>query len=321
MGRLYTPGDIEGGRVPRGDGSDHYKAAEVLLDGVRAVDTPEQPMSGMAFGSLVTGNAGRRSDLDFLLRYSSLDQLRDLQIITRSVQDNLRVAVEAQTFQDGAFRTPASHDVSPLFASHLLHVQDEFPQWVHGLPVEELREFAIDTRDRDGVESDDEAREVLIDVISYLHYKMRQFAKTALMAHQRKINYYTTQRALELPKALGRKALAVHRLLGTDGPSADVTDRNAMRNSFYGLIEAIDDDGTVEHYHFLDGLDADYDRALEEAVSSMDTEEYTRWLGENWLKACHAAHLLCEGFGEAMEKVADDTGVDLNGNTAQGTRA
>ncbi len=219
MGRLYTPGDIEGGRVPNRDGSDHYEAAAVLLDGVRAVDTPDQPMSGMAFGSLVTGNAGRRSDLDFLLRYSSLEQLQDLQAITRSVQERFHVVVEAQTFQDGAFRTPASHDVSPLFASHLLHVQDEYSQWVHGLPVEELRQFAIDTRDRGDV-SDDEAKEVLIDVISYLHYKLRQFAKTALMAHQRKVNYYTTQRALELPKALGRKALAVHRLLGTEVPFA-----------------------------------------------------------------------------------------------------
>ncbi len=318
MGRLYTPEDIEGGRIPHGDGSDHYQAAETLLDAIRALDTPDEPMSGMAFGSLVTGNASRRSDVDFLLRYSSLAQLEDLQAVTGSIQDDFRVAVEAQTFRDGAFSRPASHDVSPLFASHLLHVQDEYSRWVHGLPVEELRQFAIDTRE--GTGSTEDAKDVLTDVISYLHYKMRQFAKTSLMAHQRKVNYYTTQRALELPKALGRKALAVHHLLGTDGPSQDVTDRAAMRDSFYGLVDNLDDDAAVEHYHFLDRLDAEYDRELERAVSRGDTEQYQRWLGANWLNACHAAHRLCEDFGEAMEEVAGDTEVSLSGATPQGSR-
>ncbi len=95
-----------------------------------------------------------------------------------------------------------------------------------------------------------------------------------------------------------------------------------MRDSFYGLVEILEDDRVVEHYHFLDKLDGEYDEELELAISrGGDTEQYRRWLGTNWLKACHSAHLLCEGFGAAMEEVADNTNVDLNGSTPQGSRA
>lgn len=316
MGRLYSPDRIEEGRIPNGDGSDHSQAAKMLLDGVKDVDRPGEPMSGMAFGSVITGRANRRSDVDFLLRYSSLEQLIELQRIVEEVETNHHVNVEAQTFRHDALESPSSHDISPLFASHLLDVQDEYSRWVHGLPVEELRQFAIDTREK----SPEDVEDILTDVISYVHYKMRQFAKTSLMRRSQHINYYTTQRALELPKALGRKAVTVTRMLGVEMPGKDVTDKAAMRDSFYALTETLDDDSSVEHYHYLDGLDASYDKHLEEAVKTGDTEAYTRWLGSNWLKACDAAHRLCEDFGDAMKEVAVDQGVVLEHATPQGSR-
>ena len=316
MGRLYSPDRIEEGRIPNGDGSDHSQAAKMLLDGVRDVDRPGEPMSGMAFGSVITGRANRRSDVDFLLRYSSLEQLIELQKIVEEIETRHHVNVEAQTFQYDALTSPSSHDISPLFASHLLDVQDEYPRWVHGLPVEELRQFAIDTREK----SPEDVEDILTDVISYIHYKMRQFAKTSLMRRGQQINYYTTQRALELPKGLGRKAIAITRMLGAEPHGRDVTDKAAMRDGFYALMGKFDDDSLVEHYHYLDGLDAAYDRQLEQAVKTGDTEEYTRWLGAHWLKACDAAHRLCEDFGDAMKEVAVDQEVILEHATPQGSR-
>jgi hypothetical protein len=77
----------------------------------------------------------------------------------------------------------------------------------------------------------------------------------------------------------------------------------------------------VEPYHYLDGLDAEYDQQLERAIAEGDTEAYTRWLGRHWLKACQSGHRLCEDFDDAIREVAAEHEIALEHATPQGLRA
>lgn len=317
MGRLYTSERVYKGEIPAADGSDHIEAAKKFLDAMREMDDLEWPLSGMTFGSVITGKANRRSDVDFLILYSSIEQLEALGVLQKNLADQHRVVVEAQTFQQGAFDSPATHDVSPLFGSHLLDVQDNHPEWSHGRPVEPLRDFVIGP-DSAGI---DDEEGVLRDVMSYTHYKMRLFASASLMSGIKgSRDLYVMQRALELPKGLGRKAEAIVNILGDSAMRLDVTDRADMQESFRHLIDMSGDGGMLAPHGRLVELDAEYDEVLEDAAETGEVVEYDQWLDGNSKDAATLAHELVDGFSKTVKQLGSEHGIDLDAAPEQAMR-
>lgn len=318
MGRLYSSERVFNGDLPAADGSDHVEAARKFLCAMREIDSPDSPLSGMTFGSVITGNANRRSDVDFLIIYSTLEQLEALGALELDLAEQHNVVVEAQTFQAGAFDSPATHDVSPLFGSHLLDVQDNYPQWSHGSPVEALRSFVIGP---DSTDTENDAEEVLRDVMSYAHYKLRLFANACLMSRIKGgKDLYVMQRSLELPKGLGRKAAAIVSVMGEREIDLDVTDRAAMQESFAHLVDVTGDRDMMPAYTDLVQLDEDYDELLEDAASSGGVVEYDRWLDENSQDAAQLAHDLTNRFSVSVKELAEQHGVGLDEAPLQATR-
>lgn len=317
MGRLYPSEKVYNGDVPAANGSDHLQAAKKLLNEMRAMDDAEWPLSGMAFGSVITGKTNRRSDVDFLIVYSSIEQLEALGILQAELAEEHKVIVEPQTFQQGAFDSPATHDVSPLFGSHLLDVQDNYPRWTHGSPVESLRGFVIGPESA-GAE-DEEG--VLRDVMSYTHYKLRLFASACLRTGiQGSKDLYVMQRALELPKGLGRKSGAIVSVLGDRIIDQDVTDRAEMQESFSSLIEMSGDSEMLPAYNKLVELDQQYDEILEDAAVSGDVTDYDMWLDENAQDAARLAHELADGFSSTVRQLGRVHGVDIEEAPEQAMR-
>lgn len=325
MGRLYPSEKVYNGDIPAADGRDHVEAAKKFLDEMRKMDDPDSPLSGMTFGSVITGNANRRSDVDFLVVYYSLQQLEDLGEVIAEIDRRHNVMIEAQTFQLGAFNSPATHDVSPLFGAHLLDVQDNHPGWTIGSAIEPLRDFVA------GPDSNGEAgffmsreeydQKVLRDVMSYAHYKLRLFASSSLMAKVKgSKDLYVMQRALELPKGLGRKAGAIVSTLGGVEVDLDVTDREAMKESFAQLIELTGDEEMVSLYDELIKLDAEYDQLLEEAILTGEIADYDEWINMNSNRARKDAHNLADAFARAVDRLAEERGIGLDEAPLQAMR-
>jgi hypothetical protein len=302
MGEVYTPERVSNGEIPDANGMDQVKAAGLLMNHIRSFPTTSTHARLIIPGSTATGEANRRSDVDYLLVDDSAGlppnrrgiQSGFIRNTLQHIADNYHVRLEGQHLT-GRDVAAIGHTVYDAFwLSHALEVQDTLPDWSHRRPLEDLRTFAID------LERPDDPQKITLSTaiaLRYMAVKEATFSEAGEFDSGSTRDLLRFQRALEAPKALARKMLAVAALEGFELESADVTSRKSMKEHMDQILERIDSSGKLRGYNDrLAELDAEYDLVLDEAATKGEVAGYERWLRENYLFACAIALRLSEAY-------------------------
>jgi hypothetical protein len=305
MGVVYPERDVAAGRVPAENGLDHINAARFFFN---SLTDPAMPTSDnvrlLMLGSVVTGNATRRSDLDyFLVRTPLEDNARmqqDLHILSaiRATGKKYNVRLEGQQFTEHEVSMNGHAIGEPLWVSHVVHIQDHYPHWAYRKPVEGLRPYSIDVN---GDMSSPEKRGALAETISrYFGHKVTTFREAGDFEPERSKDLHIMQRALEAGKAYARKGIALMALKGASiSNDVDVTSKISMGEQTDRLLENIDESRRMRRAtNTLNDMDREYDSVLEDALNRSSTQEYTKWLRQNYLYACAAALQLAQDYFE-----------------------
>ncbi|HEX7632745.1 MAG TPA: hypothetical protein VF401_00300 [Candidatus Saccharimonadales bacterium] len=302
MGVVYSELAVKTGAIPAESGLDHLQAAHFFFD---ALTEPGAPTSDTArlllLGSVVTGQCNRRSDLDyFLIRRplagdAGIHQELRIQGAIRAVDERFHVRLEGKQFTEHAIAYGGHSIASPLWLSHALDIQDNYPQWAHRAPVEQLRPYAVNL---DGdLHSPYKRSAVAQEIYQYFGHKVRMFSEAGEFSAERPTDLHRLQRALEAGKAYARKGLAIMALEGAAVIGADVTSKASMRDQSARLLEKIDKNGSMQRAtDLLNGLDAEYGELLNQAATSGDTRAYGTWLKQNYLPACAASLRLSQEY-------------------------
>lgn len=307
MGVVYPEQDVALGNVPDASGIDHLRAAHLFFDSLTAPDTPTHGnVKVMILGSVVTGHATRRSDLDyFLVREpcegeETMRQRLHIESAVHAARTRHHVRLEGQQFTQRDVMRGGIGD--PLWLKHVVDIQDSHPEWVHGQPIEPLRSYAIDLRtDLDAPEK----RSVLArDTLEYFGHKINVLEEAGDFDHTQMSDLHLLQRALEAGKAYTRKGIAILALEGTFFDNADVTDRDNMQQHSEIVLDRIDGTGQLQRAtEVINGLDREYDDVLDEALASGETSAYRTWLSDSYLRACAAALRLAKGYYDYIDDI------------------
>lgn len=203
MGKVFSPEEIRAEQVPE-EGA-HYNAARFIMerlfnDSVGTVLSPNGIRAGMIHGSATHGTANIRSDLDVLATYQlskNNDPLRVMHDVFEEVQTKFQVPVESNvlSIEDVSSRT---HKIDPLFLRSLLQAQEN-SEFSWNWPATYI---ALGFKEQDFTHA-----ALLQTVWRYVGAKNASFAKA--LAIDSEEHYLRVQRALELPKNLGRKVLGM----------------------------------------------------------------------------------------------------------------
>jgi hypothetical protein len=236
----------------------------------------------MVYGSIAKGTATLRSDLDVLITHVDdshpVAMIKELREIFADVEDHTHVTVESNIWPSSSL-TSGNHTIDAQFYDHLRTVG---LRWKIGDPLAGMKL----------------GKEGYGEVFRryYLH-KVRGFT-TALSDTSLELDYKKLQRALELPSALGRKALSTLHHYGHDIP---VTPGELSKKDVLGWCMSL---GLLERpdirrpWQELLALDAGYDEALIDAVSgytSVDT--YEQAVAHLYEPAISAALVVASNFG------------------------
>lgn len=327
MGVLYSVAEVSSGSVPKADGTDHLKALNFFFDRLTDPDAPTaNNIRLLMLGSVVTGQANRRSDLDkFLITGDPLESNpdRDLflagrqQIYIRSVEQatakRYKVHIEGKTFTEREIGWFGRNIGEPNWASHCVDIQDRFPHYAYRRPFDDfdsafrnsdgsigyvevpgLRRYSIGL---DNLDNTDTRNNLLSNVMSYFEGKVELFSNAGDFNHKRHTDMHRYQRALEIAKAATRKALAISALEGQYDGSGDVTSKSSMYEQVAELTKRIDGNGRIQNaIDLVIGLDNEYSAALDEALETGNTSKYLSWLQQNYLPSCAAALFISRSF-------------------------
>jgi hypothetical protein len=203
MSVVYSPNELANNRYPQPGG--HEEAASLLIEGIGEM-VPEPgifaPVTGaLIYGSVASGTAHRRSDVDFFLRvgHDSRDALEE-------TFDYIGVLAASVEHQQGAHVQLNVHIDLPLEAGDPLVNDDPFmtatvtlaaanSPYIYGDPAKGLRRL------------EDLPREALLDdalrrTIGFLSIQRDRF-----LTHEGDLD--TLEGALDLPGALGRYLLRI----------------------------------------------------------------------------------------------------------------
>ncbi len=322
MGRVYSPEELKEGLLPNPDAQ--QEAARYILDQLHQLDAVDpvlaREIACVVYGSTVTGRADIRSDVDICVsvyapKIEGEGLSRAQRVFEGIVRDaearygvyiEERVVAEEAFFQAGTYSDDGiSYSLDPLYVRHLITVAEQKPEWAYGtMPLDGYREPMCDPHGEDRAA-------VAWSTVHFTEHKQAHMAAAMARASSGETDYNDLQRALELPKAMGRKAIVVC------GGMVDlgVTDKQAMHTRLNQLTHQFQNGGRLRHaQHALQQLDADYSRVLEASLrGDMSIEGYQQWLRENQLPALEIAHEIAKGWGEVFEvhaqQVSRETGI------------
>lgn len=303
MGQVYSPERVASGQVPPENGMNQVQAAALFMNFMKSFPATSLHTRLLIPGSTATGQADRRSDIDYLLVDCSEDlpphrrevQARFIADTMAYARETFHVHFEGQRYSESSLATVGFAVYDALYLDHALKIQDRMPEWSHRKPVEKLRPFAVEPQDMS-----DPRKATLAGAISlrYMTAKIEGFDEAGDFNPDSGLGLLRFQRALEAPKAYARKMLVISAMEGheiSDDP--DVTSKENMKEHTDRMLDTIDKTGRLRHYNdLLAGLDAEYSEVLDTALKTGDMAAYERWLTSNYLPACALARRLAEEY-------------------------
>ncbi len=203
---VFSPEAIEQGRVPVAGA--HYDAA---LDAMKFLDNrdifrEQSAEQYMIFGSVPLGQATVGSDLDVAL-VNPNQEAGPLTLPTeglgaalrRTIYERHSVPTEIHVIPSGSYG-PVGHPIDPLLVDHLLEAQNN-QSFSRNFPVEAYRDYGSENLSNDVIKR---------LIANYAGRKLTYFTEADIQ-FTGEPDLKAFQRALELPVAIGRKLLRLHR--------------------------------------------------------------------------------------------------------------
>ncbi len=206
MGKVFTAEEIGAGHIP--EPGAHLKAAQFIVQQLFYDQLAFNPggnlffesgiSSGMVYGSTVHGTANIRSDLDILIIHhpdwtETLDVVHD---VFQQVENQYHVPIEANIISaEDALSN--NNTIDPVFLSYLKEAEAN-PEFSWGWPVTDFLGLQVPKYNQ---------MDLARVVRRYIGAKSSSFGKA--LASDTELDAHKIQRALELPKNLGRKVLSM----------------------------------------------------------------------------------------------------------------
>ncbi len=256
MGKVYSPDEIGRGRYP--DDGAHYRLARELLALRSEITHAKFPIIGaMVHGSTARLEATVRSDVDFLAIVPddiSPNEFHDYVCSLHGAAWEKRLTVEPIVMTESQAKA-GEHTIDTLFLDYLASAERDGGPFIEKPDELESITGLVTPCELDPLES----------LRQYIIHKKEKFTKSS----EDNENYRDMQRALELPRAFGRRFLQ----------ALDITVPQ-LPNSF------------VAHLELLSSLDAEYSQLMEDIrTGKRDLRYYTDALGEMHFEALEGALL------------------------------
>lgn len=316
MGIVFSPEAIKDGRIP--EPGAHLEAAKEAMQFLKgSAENFEGLASGfLIYGSVPAGAATLRSDLDLLVSPYHIESRIPRApegpgaTLKRNLHEKYFVPLEAHVLPLDIFWAE-DHAIDPLLLDHLLEAQEN-ALYSHNWPVNRYRDYdssQLDTRQIAGL------------IHRYASRKLSFFANAEFHCSGEP-DLKVFQRALELPKALGRKLLRLHgdedlhvhtpaeafaqfRLRIATNSSLD-QDYSLARNALASpephksAVAYMEDPGNQLSFDLhvyrnfkvvalakLAQMDDEYNSVLDDALRTREIRPYNTWLHANFLSALH----------------------------------
>jgi len=259
MGRIFSFQEIESRQVP--DEGDFELARNTFIEvasGCIDID------GSFVYGSVAIGAVNRRSDLDtFIALTEDNPRVYDVaKYVVRCVQEEIsyRIPILPIVQPRSALET-GHHDLDRFFGQHLSGSH----RVVEGNDPAEYISFR-----------NQPARDVLAD---YLFHKKRRLTNTYTSSSPLDVKEGGLQRMLELPPAIGRKALQA---MGETGIIDKAVERSADKTEVLNKSRSIFETyGLEQGFDVLVRANKDYDELLDDALAGRVEKETYEDMIEN----------------------------------------
>ena len=261
MARVFSYSEIESGRVPD----------QALFDGVPKSFRisagfgvrSEELVGAMIFGSVAVGRANRRSDIDVLISMELDDQqcFEAAKRVVEALKKATKGLVPVQHIFRSSYNLDEGHDeMDRYFGMHLTGPH----RIVVGKDPAESMAFQKSPAGK------------IID--DYAHEKVRKISN-GMSADEEHDQLRHIQRLLDLPNAVGRKALrAVDEVESTARIGDDTANKTAVLNA---ALELFDEHGIAAFPRMLIELDTLYNHVLDDAVDHHTSRKsYDKFLAD-----------------------------------------
>lgn len=246
MGRIFSYQEIQSGRVP--EPNEFITARQHFADSLEAYIDESSIAGAFIYGSVAVNLANRRSDFDILL--STPRAIEGFEA-AKNLADDVRIKTEGkipispivQTIHD---LKSGQHEMDRYFGEHLMSgdrvVFGEDPARIINFP-------------------DYPADEI---IGTYLAQKKRRLINTYVSADPLDVREGGMQRMLELPAAVGRKALQA--LAETGHIESAVKKTADKRQVIRAIRKVLKPDGLAEDFDTLLTANNNYTRLLDETI-------------------------------------------------------
>lgn len=314
MGVVFSPEAIQLGHVPVNGAHESAarEAMQFLLGDAEKFEGLAH--SFLIYGSVASGSSTIRSDLDLLVAPYHLDSSNPRvpegpgATLRRTLHEKYYVHLETHVVPVGTF-WPEDHTIDPLLVDHLLEAQQN-ALYSHNWPINKYRDHdssQLDTKQIAGL------------IHRYASRKLSYFADAEFHCTGEP-DYKVFQRALELPRAIGRKLLRLHREedvhVRTPAEAIGhfamrIVTRSSLHEDYYMARYALENpepyksplgymndpdyqesfDLQINHNHEVDAIlklakmDEEYNIVLNEAIATAGVRTYTTWLHANYVPA------------------------------------
>lgn len=304
MGKVFTSQELEHGQYPAPGA--HLEAAQFLMDELfvgqgNSFSNSESTLwsesgiaSGMIYGSSIHGTSNIRSDLDVLaiIEPSLGDPFEILHDAFAHVKKSFKTPIEANviTFGDAI---NGNHTIDPLFYRYLQRVQAN-ATFSYNSPLSGIYGLTLPEG------SDSRLYQARV-VHRYLSVKSSSFAKA--LALDDELDYHRLQRALEVPKNIGRKVISLY------DPSFDIQSASARMildrlNEFlyFHSYSEKEQAKTIATLSEVAQLDEEYTDTVIDVVSGdLSPEDHDRWIELSAREIIRLAFGACINISQAIE--------------------
>lgn len=306
MGKIFTPEQLEQGRVP--ELGAHEKAAEFvceqlffdqnIFDEIPQASSMERDnviIAGLVHGSSTHGTTNIRSDLDNLLivdssctSFGSATLAEITSHVFREAYRRFNVEVESNRIEVGDIAR-RHHRIDPVFLNYLLRAEEN-PDFSWNSPATMIRQ---------GFSEEDFQPVNLADVLC--RYTADKIAKFDKAMNTEEMDYHAMQRAFELPKNLARKVLSA---LDPDFSVQAASTQEILDGmlEFYNS-QVLAAGRSIGNLETLVSLDREYSELLDDITKGRKSiGDYTAWITR-----CYRPAILLAAEGTRQYKVALDT--------------
>lgn len=341
MGRVFSTEELQNGNFP--EPGAHSAAGKYLLDQFFYIVEPEgqedMPVvvdrnndsidpkiaSAMVYGSTVLGTSNTRSDLDVLVNFYDYHSVKSndevftyIKSVFTDTEARFNVPVEANVLPHMALWSPLEHNVDPLFARHLIDIQEQNGlEWSFNFPVDGLTTSAssriLTPEDNPDISQDElnkNERLARALAIRYASGKALQMVR-ALTGTDKEVHPKTMQRALELPAALGRKVVALSKFEKNNELQV-FRNSDSRQDSFDGFIDAIhgmnvpNKECLAEDITNLQSKDKEYGHLVDSVIDgSSSPSEHEAWLQAEYETVLQSAYRIGQDWTEVMRNRLD----------------